>query len=160
MLANPNLQMNLDEEEWIESNQEMIEPRVRELSIHYHGNKFRTTQRIVKPSLSSLALKDILVGFGLENMSFGVGKVPSTTIVSIVVGMNFSLDQTTFTTFSSHSLVLSQQSTSTTSRGIVNDITKTTVFEDVGRDLVMLSPMKTSNKDSAGKGHSEGRMSS
>ena len=91
-LTNLKLQMNVDEEEWIELNQEMPEPKVRELSNHYCRNKFRTTQRIVKPSSLSPAIKDILVGYGLDNMSFGVGEVPLTTIVSVVASMNFSSD--------------------------------------------------------------------
>ena len=114
----------------------------------------------MKPSLSSLAVKDILVGSGLDNLSFEVGEESLTAIVPAMTRMNFSSDRTTFTAFSAHSLTLSQQSTSDASRGTINDITETTVFEDVGRDLIMLSPVKTSNKSSADEGHSKGRTSS
>ena len=132
--------------------------RVRELSSHYCGNKFRTTRRIVKPSLLSPAVKGILVGSRLDNLSFGIGEVPSMVIVLVVAGMNFSSDRTTFTAFSSHSLALSQQSTSNASHGIINDITERAVFEDAKYDLVMLTPVRTSNKGSTGAVLKVGRL--
>ena len=104
--ANPELQNNVDEEEWFEFNQEMPKPRMKEFSSHYGGNKFRTTQRIVKPSSSSPTVKDILVGFELSNLSVGVGEVPPMVTVSIVKGELFTRSNNIHH-FSAHSLALS-----------------------------------------------------
>ena len=91
-LDNPKLQINVDEEEWIELNQEMFEPRMRVLSSHYHENKFRTIQRILETFFIVSNCQGHFSGSGLDNLSFGVGEVPPTAIVSAVAGMNFSLD--------------------------------------------------------------------
>ena len=156
-LANPELQMNVDEDEWIESNQEMPESKVRELSSHYCGNMFRTILRIVKPSSSPPIVSNNVVGFRSDDLSFSVGEVLLMAIVLAVVQMNISSNQTTFVAYGAHILPLSQQSTSDASRSIGNDITKIMVFEDVGRDLVMLSLVKTSIRGSTAKGRSKGR---
>ena len=40
--------MKVDEEKWLEINQEFCKPNEREYSIHYPRNKFRTTLKVLK----------------------------------------------------------------------------------------------------------------
>ena len=80
-------------------NQEICELEVKEFFSHYGRNKFRTSVRILKPSSLPLAVNDNLIGFGSNNLSFGVDNVSPTMVVSVVVGMNISLDQMPFSAF-------------------------------------------------------------
>ena len=99
--------MNVDEDEWIESNHEMPEPKVRELSSHYRENKFRTTLRIVKPSSLPLVVNNNVVGSRSDNLSFSVDEVPPMAIILAVVCMNISSDQMAFMAYGAHTLPLS-----------------------------------------------------